>query len=345
MSDEELAASWGAAADESEAAPAEPARTLSQSEIDNLMGFDGPSSATAQQSGLRQVVSAGLVSYERLPMLEVIFDRLVRVLSSSLRNLTSDTVEVSIEKIISLRFGDYMNSIPLPAMLSVFKAEPWDSFGLMVIDASMIYSVVDVLLGGRRSTTQMRIEGRPYTTIERTLVERLAGQILVDLSTCFAPVCPVTFRYERTEVNPRFAAISPSSNAAIVIKLRLEMDERGGCFEIILPYATLEPIRDLLLQQFMGERSGRDNIWETHLEEELRETEIELDAVLGEQTMRLSEVLSLKVGSRIMFSLTADDPVEVRCGGVPLFLAKTGHRRSRVAVQIEEKLSARGLAT
>ena len=70
-----------------------PARTLSQSEIDNLMGFGGSSSATAQQSGLRQVVSAGLVSYERLPMLEVIFDRLVRVLSSSLRNLTSDTVE------------------------------------------------------------------------------------------------------------------------------------------------------------------------------------------------------------------------------------------------------------
>jgi len=344
LSDEELAASWGADASEGEVAATEPARVLSQSEIDNLMGFDGPAGAAAPQSGLRQVVSAGLVSYERLPMLEVIFDRLVRILSSSLRNLTSDPVEISIEKISSLRFGDYMNSIPLPAMLSVFKAEPWDSLGLMVIDAAMIYSVVDVLLGGGKGATQMRIEGRPYTTIERSLVEKLAGQILADLSTCFAPVCQVTFRYERTEVNPRFAAISPSSNAAIVVKLRLEMDERGGCFEIILPYATLEPIRDLLLQQFMGERSGRDNIWETHLEQELRETEIELDAVLGEQTMRLSEILSLKVGSRITFALTADDPVELRCGGVPLFLAKTGNRRNRVAVQIEEKLAARGVA-
>ncbi|MBC7800454.1 MAG: flagellar motor switch protein FliM, partial [Gemmatimonadaceae bacterium] len=269
-------------------------------------------------------------------------DRLVRILSTSLRNLTSDNVEVSIDKIISLRFGDYMNSIPLPAMLSVFKAEQWDNFGLMVIDASMIYSIVDVLLGGRRGTTPMRIEGRPYTTIERTLVEKMATQILQDLSTSFEPVCKVSFRYDRTEVNPRFAAISRASNAAILVKLRLEMDERGGSFEIVLPYATLEPIRDLLLQQFMGERFGRDNIWETHLAEELRDTEVELDAVLGEQTMALSEILELKVGSRITFPLASDDPVQLRVGGVPLFLARTGNRRNRIAVQIDEKLPRGG---
>ena len=111
------------------------------------------------------------------------------------------------------------------------------------------------------------------------------------------------------------------------------MDERGGCFEIVLPYATLEPIRDLLLQQFMGERFGRDNIWETHLAEELRETSVELEAVLGEQSMDLSEVLGLKIGSQIIFRVTADDPVQLRCGGVPLFLGRTGNRRNRIAVQ------------
>ncbi len=333
-------AGWG------DAVEAEPARVLSQTEIDDLMGFDDVADSSEQQSGLRRVVSAGLISYERLPMLEIVFDRLVRILSTSLRHLTSDNVEVSIDKITSLRFGDYMNSIPLPAMLSVFKAEQWDNFGLMVIDAPMIYSVVDVLLGGRKGTSQMRIEGRPYTTIERTLVEKMAVQILADLSTSFDPVCQVTFKFERTEVNPRFAAISRGSNAAILIKLRLEMDERGGCFEIVLPYATLEPIRELLLQQFMGERFGRDNIWETHLGEELRETTVELEAVLGEQSMNLSEVLGLKVGSQLVFRLSSDDPVELRCGGVPLFLGKTGNRRNRIAIQIEDKLSTnRGMAT
>ena len=314
-----------------------PTRALSQTEIDDLMGFDDAPAASAQQSGLHRVVKAGLVSYERLPMLEIVFDRLVRALSISLRNLTSD-VEVSIDKIVSLRFGDYMDSIALPAMLSVFKAEPWDNFGLMVIDAPMIYSIVDVLLGGRRGTTPMRIEGRPYTTIERSLVERIATQILDDLAISFEPVCRVQFHYDRTEVNPRFAAISRASNAAIMVRLRVEMDERGGSFEIILPYSTLEPVREVLLQQFMGERFGRDNIWESHLAEELRETTIELEAILGEQTMKLSEILDLKVGSQIIFSLTADDPVELRCGGVSLFRGRTGNRRNRIAVQIDEKL-------
>ncbi|HEX3573801.1 MAG TPA: flagellar motor switch protein FliM [Rhodopila sp.] len=340
LSDAELMAAWGdGAADGAEAVPA---RVLSQTEIDDLMGFDDLPDAGEQESGLRKVVSAGLISYERLPMLEIVFDRLVRILSTSLRHLTSDNVEVSIEKISSMRFGDYMNSIPLPAMLTVFKAEQWDNFGLMVIDAPMIYSIVDVLLGGRRGTSQMRIEGRPYTTIERTLVEKMAVQILADLSVSFDPVCEVTFKFERTEVNPRFATISRASNAAILVKMQLDMDERGGGFEILLPYATLEPIRDLLLQQFMGERFGRDNIWETHLADELRETDVELEAVLGEQTMGLSEMLALKVGSQIIFRLSAEDPVLLRCGNVPLFLGKAGNRRNRIAIQIEEKLSTDG---
>src|ERR1700742_1807310 len=175
LSDSELAASWGdLAGDGGEAAPA---RVLNQDEIDDLMGFDDLEDVGEQQSGLQKVVNAGLISYERLPMLEIVFDRLVRILFTSLRHLTSDNVEVSIEKISSLRFGDYMNSIPLPAMLSVFKAEQWDNYGLMVSDASMIYSVVDVLLAGRRGTSHRRIEGRPYPTIERPLVEKMAIQI------------------------------------------------------------------------------------------------------------------------------------------------------------------------
>jgi flagellar motor switch protein FliM len=334
--EDELAAAWGTDADEAEG---QPARALSQTEIDDLMGFGDEVDNNDQLPGLTRVVRAGLSSYERLPMLEIVFDRLVRILSSSLRHLASDTVEVNIDKITSLRFGDYVNSIPLPAMLSVFRAEEWDNFGLMVIDAPMIYTVVDVLLGGRKGGSRMAIDGRPYTTIERNLIERMVVQILGDLSTAFQPVCKVTFGCERTEVNPRFATITRPSDAVILIRMKLETDDRGGFFEIVLPYATLEPIRDVLLQQFMGERFGRDNIWENHLAEELRKTTVELEAVLGEQPVNLSEVLALKVGSLITFRLSADDPVELRCGGVPLFVGRTGNRRNRIAVQIEEKLA------
>ena len=287
---------------------------------------------------MQRIINSGLVSYERLPMLEVVFDRLVRIMSTSLRNFTSDNVEVGIDSIASLRFGDYLNSIPLPAMLAVFKAEQWDNYGLMVVDSALIYSIVDVLLGGRRGTAAMRIEGRPYTTIERNLVERLIRLVLHDLSTSFEPLSPASFRFERLEVNPRFATISRLSNAAVLVRLRVDMDDRGGRMDLLLPYATLEPVRELLLQQFMGERFGRDSIWETHLAEELLGTDVELDVVLDEQVMPLSDVMKLEVGSRIVLTAVPGAAVQVRCGNVSLFEGRIGHRKNRVAVRLETSL-------
>ena len=319
---------------------AEPTRVLNQAEIDSLLGFgDGNGGDDGGGTGMERVIARGLVSYERLPMLEIVFDRLVRILSTTLRNFTSDTVEVSIDEIQSLRFGDYLNSIPLPAMLSVFKAEEWDNYGLVVVDSALIYSVVDVLLGGRRGTSAMRIEGRPYTTIERTLVERLVNVVMNDLSEAFAPLSPVRFKFERLEVNPRFAMISRSSNAAVLVRLRIDMDSRGGELQLMLPYATLEPVRDLLLQQFMGEKFGRDSIWETHLAEELRQTGVALDVVLDEQTMALSDVLRLQVGDQILLSVGPGAPVRLRCGETSLFEGLVGRRNDRLAVRIENVLA------
>ncbi|MBP0492496.1 flagellar motor switch protein FliM [Roseomonas indoligenes] len=342
MSEEDdLAAAWGASLEEEAPASADSARVLNQAEIDSLLGFDSER-VDDSKSAIERIIGSGLVSYERLPMLEIVFDRLVRLMSTTLRNFTSDNVEVSIDGITSLRFGDYLNSIPLPAMLAVTKAREWDNYGLMVVDSAMIYSVVDVLLGGRRGTAAMRIEGRPYTTIERTLVERLITVILRDVSAAFDPLCPVEFQFERLEVNPRFAAISRLSNACILVKLRVEMEDRGGKVELLLPYATLEPVRELLLQQFMGEKFGRDSIWENHLADELRHTDVALDVVLDEQPLPLSTVVNLKPGDRITLNVGPGAPVRLRCGEVPLFEAMLGRRENRLAVRIERELKRAG---
>ncbi len=314
-----------------------PARVLNQDEIDSLLGFDDGSSGASDGSGIAAIVNSALVSYERLPMLEVVFDRLVRMMSTSLRNFTSDNVEVSLDNITSIRFGDYLNSIPLPAMLSVFKAEEWDNFGLLTIDSALIYSIVDVLLGGRRGTAAMRIEGRPYTTIERTLVERMVHVVLGDLSAAFDPLSPVTFRFDRLETNPRFAAIARPANAAVLARLRIDMDDRGGRLELLLPYATLEPVREILLQMFMGEKFGRDSIWENHLAGELWHTDVSIEAVLEETPSYLREVLAWEPGTQVIFNCTPETPVMLRSGGVAMFRGKVGQRNNHIAVKIESR--------
>jgi len=347
--DDDLAAQWGAMLDDDDDGEDEDGRggretggasgrVLNQDEIDSLLGFDSGEGGEGDTSGIMALINSAMVSYERLPMLEVVFDRLVRMMSTSLRNFTSDNVEVSLDQITSIRFGDYLNSIPLPAMLSVFKAEEWDNFGLMVVDSSMIYSIVDVLLGGRRGTAAMRIEGRPYTTIERNLVERMVHVVLADLSAAFDPLSPVTFRFDRLETNPRFATIVRPGNAAVLAKLRIDMEDRGGRLELLVPYATLEPVRELLLQMFMGEKFGRDSIWETHLASQLWQTDLKLGAVLGDVTLPLGQVLDWKVGSHLPLNIEPDSPVDLTCGGITMFRGRMGRKRGNIAVRIDDEV-------
>ena len=314
-------------------------RILNQDEIDSLLGFDLSGDGSEDRTGIRAIINSALVSYERLPMLEIVFDRLVRLMTTSLRNFTSDNVEVSLDNISSIRFGDYLNSIPLPAILAVFRAEELDNYGLLTVDSNLIYSIVDVLLGGRRGTAAMRIEGRPYTTIERVLVQRMIEVVLHDLKSAFEPLHPVSFSLDRLETNPRFAAIARPANAAILVKLRIDMEDRGGRIELLLPYATLEPIRKMLLQQFMGEKFGRDNIWEGHLATELWTTQMEVRAVLDEQQVPLSRVLNMQVGDTLMLNASPDSLVELRAGAIPLMRGRMGRRNHSIAVRAEAPLT------
>ena len=316
-----------------------PDRVLNQDEIDSLLGFDASAAGNVELSGVQALINSALVSYERLPMLEIVFDRLVRLTTTSLRNFTSDNVEVTLDSISSVRFGDYLNSIPLPAILSVIKAEEWENYGLLTVDSNLIYSMIDVLLGGRRIGGNIRVEGRPYTTIEMALARRMIEVILDDTHRAFEPVTHINFKLERMETNPRFAAISRPGNAAILIELRIEMDDRGGKIEILLPYATIEPIREQLLQMFMGEKFGRDPIWEGHLATEIYQADVELEAVLHEQDLPLSKVLNLQPGQTIMFERAPSDPIRLRCGDVELTEAIMGHIGKNVSVRVTRPLN------
>ncbi len=318
----------------------DPDRELDQKEVDSMLGIDPDAEIDGELTGVQALVNSALVSYERLPMLEIVFDRLVRLTTTSLRNFTSDNVEVSLDSMTSVRFGDYINSIPMPAILTVIKAEEWDNFGLLTVDGPLIYSMVDVLLGGRRVGTTEPPEGRPFTTIEMTLARQMIEVILRDTERAFEPLAPVHFKIERQETNPRFAAISRPANAAIMTELRIDMEDRGGKIEFLLPYATIEPVREQLLQVFMGEKFGRDPIWEGHLATEIHAADTEIEVVLHEWQMPLRRILELAPGETIMFDRSPSDPVQVRCGQVRLTEAQMGHIGRQVSVRVSRPIAA-----
>jgi flagellar motor switch protein FliM len=315
----------------------DPGGMFDQAGIDALFGdFDSPAPKVA---GLKAVIESKVINQERLPMLEVVFERMVRTFSTSLRNLTSDAIEINVDQLTSVRFGEFMNNVPLPAMIGVFQIPEWENYGIATVESGLIYAVVDALLGGRGNSTP-RIEGRNFTTIELTLVGRMLTLALSDLVAAFTPLAQISMTLDRIETNPRFAAIAGPTNLTAVATFRIDMDGRGGALSILLPFATLEPVRSKLLQRFMGEKQGRANIWRDHLAQEIIQTTVSVDVLMAERMIPLREAKAFSVGQHISLGASPDGPVTLSCGGVPLAHGHVGQKGTRIAVRLDSGISA-----
>lgn len=291
-----------------------------------------------QNLGLKAVLDKALESYEKLPMLEIVFERLVRLLTTALRNLTSETVDITIQNYSSLRFASYYSTIKPPCSIIVFKVIEWENLGLVVIDSSLIYTMVDLLFGGKKNHRDIKTEGRSHTYIEQALIKQISEVMLSELSASFDSVSPATCVFERLESNPNFAAITRPGDAIILLKLYVDLDGRGGTIDFMIPYATIEPIKNLLQQVFIGERFGSDAGWEELMLERVYGIDIPLEAVIIDKARPLSEVVKLKVGDTILTSVKQEEDVFVRSEGVSLFKGQIGKVNEKVAINITQQV-------
>jgi flagellar motor switch protein FliM len=291
-------------------------------------------SSIEQSTGLKAVLDKALESYDKLPMLEIVFERLVRLLTTALRNLTSETVDITIKNFSSLRFASYYNTIKPPCSIIVFKVIEWENLGLVVIDSTLVYTLVDLLFGGKKNESASRVEGRGHTYIEQALIKQISEVMLSELSSAFDAISPATCVFERLESNPNFAAITRSGDAVILLKLNVDLDGRGGVVDIVIPYSTIEPIKPLLQQVFIGEKFGSDAAWEENMLERVYSVDLPLEAVIIDRPTKLSEVANLKVGDTIVTSYKKDEDVYVRCAGVNLFKGQVGKLEEKVAINI-----------
>lgn len=307
---------------------------LQQDDIDDLFGVSMEESRPT--TGLEALLNSTHVEHKRMPLLEACIDRLVRALKKSMRNFISNNIELSLTESSSIRFGNYIEAIPLPALISVFKAKEWNSYGLINVDSPLIYSTLDSLLGGRGAASTLAVEGRSFTPIEVTLIERMVDLVLREMTDAFKPLAEVEFCHERMESNPSLATIAYPADTGILFKIDIDMDNRGGRLEVMIPYPTLEPVRHLLQQMFMGDKFGRDSIWENHWASEMLLTDVELEVSLGEEMVLLDEIMSWQVGSTLQMRKNPQDFVTLRCGDTHLLRGKVGRLGDRMAIQVED---------
>ena len=291
-----------------------------------------------KNKGLKAVLDKALESYEKLPMLEIVFERLVRLLTSALRNLTSETVDIKIANFTSMRFGSYFKQIKKPSSIVVFKILEWDNPALLVMDGSLVYSMLDLLFGGKKHSSEIKVENRPHTYIEQALIKQIGEVFLGELSASFDFVSPATCVFERLESNPNFATITRSGDAIIHLKLKIDLEGKGGFADIVIPYSTIDPVKPLLQQVFIGEKYGSDSGWEESMVEKIYTIDLPLQAIIEDNPRNLSNLTNLKVGDTIITSRKQDEEVEINCEGIKLFKGQIGKIEDKVAINITDRI-------
>jgi flagellar motor switch protein FliM len=282
---------------------------------------------------IEDLYSNTAIALRRLPYLEIISDRFVRKLASSFRGLANDVAVVSVEMITSERMDEVIPGIANSSLTGIFRLDPQGGLGMMCLDQKLVYLFVDMLLGGRHASLNAIDENRGYTSIERNLIVRVLKVMFADFSEVFDVDKPVEFVFERLEVNTRFAMIDKPTASVFHIKVKVELEDRSGLFDIVLPFGTIEHVFANITPYQLFEQ---DPLWQRTLLSELEETSFTLEVVLDQTDKFLSDVMSWKKGSQIALLKSPESLVTVSCEGKPMFVAKVGHRGPRIAVSVEE---------
>lgn len=310
---------------------------LSQDEIDALLhGADEKPDADdgGDAGGISSydITSQERIVRGRMPTLEMINERFARYTRISLFNLLRRTADVSSGGLQIMKFGEYVHTLYVPTSLNLVKFRPLRSTALFILDAKLVFKLVDNFFGG--DGRHAKIEGREFTPTEIRIVQLMLEQVFVDLTEAWAPVLKVDLEYISSEVNPAMANIVSPSEVVVVSTFHIELDGGGGELHITLPYSMIEPVRELLDAGVQSDVDEKDERWGKSLEQDVRELDVKLRVNVLNKKVTLRDVMNFKPGDVIPVEMP--ELVTVRANEVPTFKGKLGVSNGRYAVEMVE---------
>lgn len=271
----------------------------------------------------------------RMPTLELVNERFARHLRISLFNMLRHTAEVSINGVQMLKFGEYLHTLFVPTSLNMVRFRPLKGTGLVTMEARLVFILVENFFGGD-GRYHAKIEGREFTPTERRIIQMLLKIIFEDYHDAWAPVMDAEFEYLDSEVNPAMANIVSPTEVIVVNSFHIELDGGGGDFHIAMPYAMLEPIRELLDAGVQSDKEDTDQRWSQALEDEIMDVSVDITSKLLEKELSLREMMNLKAGDIIPVEMPESMLVSVE--GLPTFRANLGKANENLALKITERL-------
>ncbi len=319
---------------------------LSQDEVNALLRGIVEGDVETQKSEFkeesRKLREYNLASQERvirgrMPTLEIVNERFSRFFQVTLSSTIRKAVEFSPVSTEMIKFGEFIKKVSLPSNINILRLEPMKRNFLLVIDARMVYLLVDHLFGGM-GRGHVKVEGRDFSPIESRITRNILNLAMGDFEKAWAPVHQIGITSIRSEINPQFASIVAPTEMVISLTYRLEIDGQGRPVYICIPYSTIEPIKEKLYTGFQSDQYEVDNRWILRLRSQLDTVVVKVVAELGHTRARLSDVMAWKPGDILQLDQHVDDPINVTVEKAVRFRGRPGVFRSNRAVRIEERV-------
>jgi flagellar motor switch protein FliM len=271
----------------------------------------------------------------RMPTLEMINERFARLFRISLFNLLRRTPEVAVAPVKMQKFSEYVHSLHVPTNLNLIRILPLRGTGLVVIDPKLVFAAVDNFFGG--NGRYAKIEGREFTATEQRIIHMLLKHIFADVKEAWSHVQRLEVEYINSEINPHFANIVSPTEIVVVTSFHVELDGGGGDIHITMPYAMIEPLRELLDAGVASDRVEHDERWVSALKEEIEDADVELTTLLGRAKVTMRQLMEMKVGD--VLPCDFNGRATILAEDVPIFRGTFGISNGQQAVQIEDRIT------
>ncbi|KTD03408.1 flagellar motor switch protein FliM [Fluoribacter gormanii] len=272
----------------------------------------------------------------KLPVLDRIYDRAVRLFASDIYNVTAKDFEIKQDPLLIIKHRDFMESLPNPSLMSIFKFKPLRGKGIILFDSTFVYDLVDYYFGGSSQFFAQK-DRTDFTATELRVMEVITKKLIANLSQAWKPIIQLDITKFNDETNPQLVNIAEPEEMLLVARFSMDFGKEVGIFYFILPYSMVEPIKE---QLELGASRPDDEIdpnWVKSLKEELMDVELTVSSAMAETKSTLGAVMSWQVGDFIPMEMKEIVTLDIE--GTPGFTATQGTANDKRAVKIIKNIS------
>jgi flagellar motor switch protein FliM len=325
------------------------ADVLSQSEVESLLAALDPSGQSAQmisaaprrlddphaQVSVYDFKRPERVSKEQIRAFHALHEGFSREFGAALSGMLRTIVEVKLISVDQLTYSEFVFSLENPTCFNLLRSEGLEGHVILDLNPSIIFPIVDRLLGGGKEPRQ-HVPGRPLTEIELRLVSRITGLAIRGLESAWANLCDLKLQIAQVESNPQLVQIVPPNEVIVLVSFEITMGEVRGIMNLCIPYNTIEPLAGKLSSDSWSAYTRReaDPRQKLSLQTGLAQARVRMVVRLAESHLTAGELMNLAVGDVIVTEKECGEGLEVCIEDRPMFLGHAGLYKGHKAVRI-----------